>query len=124
MDDDTENLWAHSDAIQQVRIHYMLEEHFALVRAARLKPWWRMKVAAVDGTLTLGSSFGVVVGGVARPEVGDYRICSADTVEGTVNPALLTVTPFPGDPRPYKVLVDAEGVVLRVLQSGCCVIFR
>ena len=78
----------------------------------------------VGGTLTLGSSFGVVVGGLARPEVGDYRICSADTVEGTVNPALLTVTPFPGDPRPHKVLVDAEGVVLRVMQSGCCVIFR
>ena len=78
----------------------------------------------VDGTLTLGSSFGVVVGGLARPEVGDYRICSADTVEGTVNPALLTITPFPGDPRPYKVLVDAAGVILRVMQNGCCVIFR
>ena len=78
----------------------------------------------VTGALMLGSSFGVAVGGLARPEVGDYRICSANTVEGTVNPALLTVTPFPGDPRPYKVLVDVEGVLLKVMQSGCCVIFR
>ena len=56
MDDDTENLWAHSDAIQQVRIHYMLEEHFALVRAARVKPWWRMKVAAAV-ILAAGTAF-------------------------------------------------------------------
>jgi hypothetical protein len=76
----------------------------------------------VNGTLTLGNSLRVVVGGAVKPEIGTYRICSADVVEGTVDS--FAVTPFPGDARPYAVSVDSAGVVLKVMPSGCCIIFR
>ena len=32
MGDDIENFWAHADTFRQLRIHYMLEEHFSLIR--------------------------------------------------------------------------------------------
>jgi len=80
--------------------------------------------STVSGTLTLGNSLHVNVGGTVKPEIGVYRICSANAVEGVVNASLLTVTPFPGDARPYAVVVDSEGVALKIKQSGVCLIFR
>ena len=75
----------------------------------------------VTGTLTLGGSLRVVVGGAVKPNLGDYRICSAETVAGAGD---IAVTPFPGDARPYKVTVDSEGVALRIMRNGLCITFK
>ena len=41
-----DDMWTQGDALRQLRVHFLLEEHFRLTRAARPRvPLW-MKVAA------------------------------------------------------------------------------
>ena len=78
----------------------------------------------VAGKLTLGPSFRVVVGGSVKPENGIYRICSAENVVLSADSISVSVVPFPGDSRHYKVFIDAGGINLSIMKNGLCIDFR
>ena len=78
----------------------------------------------VAGKLTIGPSFRVVVGGSVKPENGIYRICSAENVVLSADPISVSVVPFPGDSRHYKVFIDAGGINLSIMKNGLCIDFR
>lgn len=65
MVDDTENFWEHADAVRQLRIHYMLDEHFSLVRvnSRNFRSW--IKVAG----FLVAAAFIVVLVRIAKSPV-------------------------------------------------------
>lgn len=72
MDDRKDDLWSGADALRQLRIHFLLEEHFQLAYAARPRIPTGLKIAA-GGLLALGAA--VVAGRSAlRPEEAFLRV--------------------------------------------------
>lgn len=78
----------------------------------------------VAGKLTLGPSFRVVVGGSVKPEIGIYRICSAENVVLSADSISGAAVPFPGDSRHYKVSINAEGINLSIMNNGLSIYVR
>ena len=68
MDDKRDDLWTGADTLRQLRIHFLLEEHFRLEQAARPRRARGWKVAAALLRLSASrSSWGVSRGVRRRP---------------------------------------------------------